>query len=172
MDSEVARWFASEAQPHAPALRSYLLSNYPSLPDVEDLVQDSLFRLLRAYEKGPIGSPRGLLFAIGRNLALDAVRRQQVVIFEPLPDSTDSLVYKDATNVVEAVTKQQEFALLTQAIQSLPDRCRQVMTLRTAFGLSQREIAERLRISENTVEKQLSNGLRRCAEFFARHGLP
>jgi RNA polymerase sigma-70 factor (ECF subfamily) len=70
------------------------------------------------------------------------------------------------------VSRQQELDLLREAIQSLPDRCRQVFTLRTAYGLSQREVAARLGISENTVEKQMAKGLERCTEFFARHGLP
>jgi RNA polymerase sigma-70 factor (ECF subfamily) len=46
------------------------------------------------------------------------------------------------------------------------------MTLRVAYGLSQREIAAQLGITENTVEKQMGNGIRRCTEFFARLGLP
>jgi RNA polymerase sigma-70 factor (ECF subfamily) len=59
-----------------------------------------------------------------------------------------------------------------RAIQSLPKRCRQVFTLRIAYGLSQKQIAEKLGITENTVEKQMGKGIRRCTEFFADHGLP
>ncbi len=128
-------------------------------------------RVLRVHEREPVASPRGLLFATARNLALDQVRRQQVIAFEPITEISDSFVLKDEANVAETVSQRQEFDLLTQAIQSLPDRCRQVFTLRTAYGLSQREIAERLGISENTVEKQMGKGLRRCTEFFARRGV-
>jgi RNA polymerase sigma-70 factor (ECF subfamily) len=118
-----------------------------------------------------VASPRGLLFATARNLAVDALRRRQVVAFEPMAEEAGSSVYMDATDVVEAVSQSQERELLTEAIQSLPDRCRQVLTLRAVYGLSQREIAERLGISENTVEKQLCKGLRRCGDFFAARGL-
>jgi len=61
---------------------------------------------------------------------------------------------------------------LRRAISTLPERCRQVVTLRMAYGLSQREIAQRLGITENTVERQMGKGFRRCTEFFAQHGLP
>jgi RNA polymerase sigma factor (sigma-70 family) len=163
------RWFAEEVQPHGPALRAFLLARFPSLPDVDDLVQDSVVRVLRAREVGAVRSPRAFLFATARNLALDQVRRQQAVGFECLRNSDTTA---DPANVAEQVSRQQELDLLREAIQSLPDRCRQVFTLRTAYGLSQREVAARLGISENTVEKQMAKGLERCTEFFARHGLP
>ena len=43
-------WFVAQVQPHAPALRSYLLARYPTLPDVDNLVQECLVRVLRAHE--------------------------------------------------------------------------------------------------------------------------
>jgi RNA polymerase sigma-70 factor (ECF subfamily) len=89
-----------------------------------------------------------------------------------MTENPDSSVYRDNTDVVETVSKRQEFTLLTQAIQTLPERCRQVFTLRTAYGLSQKEIAAKLGISENTVEKQMGKGIRVCTEFFAARGLP
>jgi RNA polymerase sigma-70 factor (ECF subfamily) len=60
--------------------------------------------------------------------------------------------------------------MLIAAIQSLPERCRQVFTLRKIYGLSQKEIAQKLSISENTVEVQGAIGIRKCAEYFQRHG--
>lgn len=168
--SDAARWYVSEVQPHRGALRSWLLARYPTLPDVDDLVQESLARVLRARENGPVHSARALLFTTARNLALDAVRRQKVVAFEPLTESDSSSVYKDDDDVVATVIKQQELDLLTRAIQTLPERCRQIFTLRTAYGLTQAEIAERLGVSLSTVEKQMAQGIRQCAAFFAKGG--
>ncbi len=168
LNPEIARWFATEVQPHRPALRAWLLARYPTLPDVDDLVQESMTRMLRAREAGPVGSARALLFTTARNLALDDVRRQRVVQFEPITDDTPSSVLADGTDVVETVSKQQELELLTKAIQSLPERCRQIFTLRTAYGLTQKEIAGRLGVSLSTVEKQMAQGIKLCAEYFAR----
>ena len=55
-------------------------------------------------------------------------------------------------------------ALLASAVEKLPTRCRQVFTLRKAYGFSQKEIAERMQISENTVEQHLTKAARRCAQ--------
>ena len=57
-------------------------------------------------------------------------------------------------------------------IQTLPDRCRQILTLRKIYGLPQKEIARQLGIAEHTVEAQVGAGVRRCAEYLSRFGLP
>jgi RNA polymerase sigma-70 factor (ECF subfamily) len=169
-DTEAARWFVTEVQPHRPALRAWLLARFPTLPDVDDLVQESLARMMQAREASPIRSARALLFTTARNLALDTVRRQRVVSFEPITEMADSSVLADETDVIATVSKQQELELLTRAIQALPERCRQIFTLRTAYGLTQKQIAARLAVSESTVEKQMAHGIRLCAEFFATGG--
>ncbi len=169
---EQARWFAAELQPHGPALRAFLLGQFPRLPDVDDIVQESFVRVLNARETARVDSPKAFLYVVARNLALDATRRQSVVSFEPMTENAESFVSTSDPDVTAAVIQNEEFELLRQAIQSLPERCRQVFTLRMAYGLSQRDIAARLGISENTVERQMGKGYRRCTEYFAKHGLP
>ena len=171
-ESVDTRWFAEELQPHASELRSYLTARYPTLSDVDNLVQESLVRVLRARQSGDIRSSKSLLFAIARNVAIDTLRRQRVVSFEPISEFGESSGFIDPVDVPETVSKRQEVALLGQAIETLPAGCRRVFTLRAAYGLSQRQIAERLKISENTVEKQMAKGIRRCTDYFARLGLP
>jgi RNA polymerase sigma-70 factor (ECF subfamily) len=47
----------------------------------------------------------------------------------------------------------------------LPPRCREVVRLRKIEGLSTRETAERLGVGINTVEKQLTLGIRAMTDF-------
>ena len=171
-ESDFSDWLTTEVLPHVPALRAYLAGRFPALPDIDDLVQESQIRVLRAHEQGPVRLPKALLFTTARNLALDVMRRQQVVAFEPLAENPDSSVYSSDANAAETFNRKEEFDHLTRAIQTLPEGCRRVLTLRAAFGLTQKQIAARLSISENTVEKHMANGLRRCSEYFARIGLP
>jgi len=169
-------WFRCEVQPHEPGLRRYLNAHFRSLSDVlDDLVQETYLRILHAYERGPISSPRGLLFTIARNVARDLLRRRGV----PTPhfavaesDALRVLPDDDAFAPSESASRAQEYGLLAAAIAELPPRCREVLVLRKFEHLSQREIAQRLRISEHTVEAQLTKALHRCTEFFAKHGLP
>jgi len=144
---------------------------FPSLSDVDDLVQECYARLIRAKRFGPIAYARAFLFATARNAALDVFRRRRVVSIEPMPDLSELDIVADVPDAAEAACKQQELDLLAEAVRRLPERCRQVMTLRLLYSLSQKEIAERLSISEHTVKAQLAKGVRRCAEFFEEHGL-
>jgi len=144
---------------------------FPSLLDVDDLVQESYARLIKAKRIGPIAYARAFLFATARNAALDLFRRRRIVSIEPMPDLSELNVVEDAPDAAEAACKQQELDLLAEAVRRLPERCRQVMTLRLLYSLSQKEIAERLSISEHTVKAQLAKGVRRCADFFEEHGL-
>lgn len=165
-------WFDAEVLPHEPALRAWLHARFPSLRDVDDLVQETYVRILRVRDRAAIDSPRAFLFTTARNLALDHTRRSQTVVMESIAEPEQLFVKDGKPSAAEAASHDQELELLTRAIQTLPERCRQVLTLRKIYGLSQREIATQLGISEHTVEAQVGNGVRRCAEFFARHGLP
>jgi RNA polymerase sigma-70 factor (ECF subfamily) len=166
------RWFVEEILPHEPALRAWLSAKFGPRCEVDDLIQETFARILRTPNRDEIGSTKAFLFATARNLAIDQLRHRDVLAFEPLTEIEDSHVMEDEPGVGEAVSRRQELELLTAAIQSLPERCRQVLTLRKIYGLPQREIAARLGISEHTVEAQVGIGVRRCAEYLARYGLP
>ena len=170
-ESEQARWFAEEVQPHESSLRAYLRGLFPTLPDIDDLVQESYARLIRAHEGSRISYVKAFLFTTARNAALDLFRRSRVVSFELMGDMSTLSVLEDRPNAAEATIKQEELELLATAVRGLPDRCRQVLTLRLLYGLSHKEIAVDLGISEHTVKAQLAKGMRRCSDFFASRGM-
>lgn len=171
-DPDSARWFAEQVQPHGAELRVWLRGRFPALTDPDNLAQESMTRVWHAHGTEAVQSPRALLFATARNLAVDELRRRQIVTFEPVAEIADLPVYEDTPTAADAAARNQELEILTKAIQSLPDRCRQVLTLRKIYGLSQKDIAARLGIAEHTVEAQVATGMRKCAVFLARFGLP
>lgn len=168
--SEQSRWFAEEVQPHESALRSYLRATFPSLPDIDDLVQEAYARLIRAKQAGRVDYARAFLFTTARNAALDIFRRRQVVEIETVGDLSDLTIHVEGPDAAEQVSKQQELDLLAEAVRGLPERCRQVLTLRLLYGLPQKDIAAQLKISEHTVKAQLAKGMRRCAAYFEQRG--
>ncbi|HYC70736.1 MAG TPA: sigma-70 family RNA polymerase sigma factor [Opitutaceae bacterium] len=165
------RWFLEHVHVHRDVLRGWLESRFPRLPDLENIVQEAMTRVWHARQQREVPSPRALLFTTAHNLAVDQVRRQQIATIEPIAETDDLFVYEEGATPAEATAHIEELEILTHAIQSLPDRCRQVLTLRKIYGLSQKEIAAQLGISEHTVEVQVANGMRRCAQYFNRLGL-
>src|SRR5205807_1724586 len=99
------------------------------LRDIDDLVQESYSRVLRARAAAPIGAVKAFLFTTARNLAFDHFRRKRIAGIDSLAEIEELSVWEDGPGVSETVSRQQELELLTQAIQSLPARCRQVLTL-------------------------------------------
>ena len=166
------RWFADEVQVHQEALRAWLRSRFPAVEDPDDIVQEAITRVWRVHCRDKVQSPKSLLFTTAHNLALDQLRRRQIASFETITEIHDLSVHEDRPTPAESTAHNQELEILTQAIQSLPERCRQVLTLRKIYGLRQKQIAAQLGIAEHTVEAQVANGMRRCALFLARYGLP
>ena len=158
-------WFEEHVQPHAAMLRAWLAGSFGPRLSIDDILQEAFLRVLRAREAGELHAPKAFLFATARNLALDQLRRHHVSRTGPLVEADLSNVLDDHDSIPETVARQQELALLTEAIQSLPDRCRQVMTLRIVYGLTQRVIGEKLGISDRTVAAQLAIGTRKCTDF-------
>lgn len=166
-------WLTKEILVHERALRCYLSRFFKNAADVEDVVQETYARLLSLTDSAStaVRNWHAFLFTSARNVALDRVRRARVVSLDTLAEMDSAAVLDQAPTVDEALNARQELALLLATIASLPDRCREVLTLRKLYGLSQREIADRLTISESTVEKHVAYGVRLCAEhMFAARG--
>ncbi len=165
-NADYGRWFAEEVRPHEPGLRSWLRRRFPALQDVDDVIQDAYVRLIRAKSAGRVGCAKSYLYSIARNAVLDRYRHERVVLMERMTENGELSVLDDERHGADAVCHDEELALLAEAIQSLPERCREILVLRKVHRLSQREIAQRLGIAENTVAAQASIGVRRCIAFF------
>ncbi len=169
--AEQARWFREQVHPHEADLRSYLHKKFPTLTDVDDLVQEAYARMFRSRNSGTVFEPRPFLFTVARNLAYDLFRRNRSVSLEELEEQAGCPVVEDRADAAEITSHAQEIDLLAEAIQALPGRCREVIIMRRLHGLSYREIAQRMRISENTVNAQLAIGIVRCRQYLEARGV-
>jgi RNA polymerase sigma-70 factor (ECF subfamily) len=166
-----SRWFTDEVQPHESALRAYLRGRFPGLPDVDDLIQETYARLLRAKVAGKLQEVRPYLFATARNAAIDLARHKQVAATDSLGNIEQLSVVEDRPDAAEATAQGQEIEILHEAIAALPPRCREILTLRRFHGLSHQAIAQQLHISANTVDAQLCLAVFRCRQFLLLRGV-
>lgn len=160
-------WFAQHILVHEARLRGYLRRFLRAPSDVADGIQETYARLLSLpdHELHAIRSPHAFLFTAARNLAFEWSRRERLNFREFLPETGVTCVLDEAPSACEQLGVRQELELLGKAIASLPERCREVLILRKLYGVPQKEIAARLGITENTVEKHAANGVRFCAAY-------
>jgi RNA polymerase sigma factor (sigma-70 family) len=168
---EQARWFAAEVQPHGSSVKAYLRGAFPSIKDVDDLVQESYLRMWKAHHVHPIACARAFLFRVARNLAVNLLHHQNASPITAVQDLSDLPVVDHRPDALSAACSREELLLLARAIESLPPRCREIVILRRIKKLSQREIAARLGISEATVEVQVVRGVRRCGDYLRKQGV-
>lgn len=167
---EQTRWFDQSLQPYEAGIRRWLVSRFGGLCDVDDVIQESYLRIYAARQKGALTSPKAFFFAVARNVAVDQMRQRKLATTEPLGDR-DALDYLDEANGVDEVAaRNSELELLTDAIQTLPDRCRRVFTLAKVYGLSYQQIGDEMGISVHTVSAQISVGISKVSAYFKRHG--
>lgn len=133
----------------------------------QDLVQESYIILARSASVAVINQPRGFLYRTANNLALDHLRHNKIVArHAELASAVDKP--KQASTEAE-ITQKQWRALLAAAVDELPPRCRDAFILHKIHGLSYREVAQRLSISESAVEKHITKGLLHCRNRLGEH---
>lgn len=165
---EQAAWYAEHIQPHESMLRAWLQGRFALGSALDDIVQEAFLRAIKARDKGVLHSPKAFLFKASRNLAIDFLRKKSNSQTESLANLESSNVIYLSESIPEMVSRNQEYTILHQAIASLPEKCREIFTMRRVYGMSQMEISEALGISRNTVSAQLTIGLRKCSQYFER----
>lgn len=166
MNEVLDAWFAREVLAHEGALMRFLHRNWRDHDEVVDLRQEIYVRVYQAAANRRPDSPKSFLFATARHLLADKVRRQRIVSITAVGDLEQLNVLTDELEPGRWLGGRDALERLGRAIDSLPDRCREVVWLRRVEDLPQKEIARRLGISEKTVEKHIAKGCRMMANHF------
>lgn len=161
--SNVHAWFVREVLPLEAALMQFLRRSLRNESEAEDLCHDVYVRIYQAALKEIPEPTKPLLFTIARNLLLNRARHETIVSIEAVADLEALNIAKDEPGADRWVAAREELRLLEDALAHLPRRCRQAVTLRKIEGLSQREIALRMGISEKTVERHITDGVNALA---------
>lgn len=168
--SEQAHWYAENIEPHEPLIRHWLTSRYGPQCDVDDVLQDALLRIFKAREKAELKYPKAFFFAVARNIAVDSLRKSKVAVTSSIMDEEALEILDEGESVDEIAARNHELEILTQAIQTLPERCRRVFTLSKVYGMTYNDIARDMGISFNTVSAQIAIGLSKCTRYMRLYG--
>jgi len=142
-------------------LRRVMFRRCGCMDTAGDIVQETYQRMLAGDLWRQAENPRALLHRIAANLATDYERRRQVrEQYAQHEDAAAEEAGADCAADPEQINAARErLHRLISAVDRLPPKCRTVFVMRKYDGLSHAEIAERLAISRNMVEKHLRNAL-------------
>lgn len=154
-------WVAGQVMPHEPRVRSWLRQRLQSSEDIDDLIQEAYAKLAALPAFDHIARPDTFFFQIVRNLLVDQIRRSRVVRIEAATELDVPSVYTEEPTPERIAGARRELARVAELIEGLPDRCRRVFTLLKVEGLSQKEVAARLGVSESVVENEGVKGIRK-----------
>lgn len=161
------QWVAREVLVHEPALRSWL-RKVADANDVEDIVQESYYRISSLRDVSHIRNGRAYLFTTAKMVVLGHLRRSRIVSIEAVAEIESLQVASSAPSPEETAIYRNQLKFIQGLIEGLPERCRQVFRMRKFERLSQREVATKLGIPEHTVENDVAKGLRLIQQAIAQ----
>lgn len=164
----MSAWFVAEVLPLEPQLMRFLRRNWRDATELEDLRQEIYAKVFDSAADRIPESAQAYVFSVARNLIIDRTRRNKVVSIETYAEVEAAAPMIDELSPERYLTSWTELKVFRTALQLLPPRCQQVVRLRKIQGLSQREVAQAMGITEDTVERQVSKGIRALAEAVGR----
>jgi RNA polymerase sigma factor (sigma-70 family) len=150
-------------------LASFFRKRTHNAPEVQDLVQQVFLRLAQSRETGEIHNPDAYIFQTAANTLRDhyrhvAVRNRYL---------NDKRATTDANSEVSServVLARESLACVADALKLLPERTRDILTLRCFEGLKITEIAHLQNVSVRCVEKHIAKALAALSLSLEREG--
>jgi RNA polymerase sigma-70 factor (ECF subfamily) len=125
-----------------------------------DLRQETWLRL-QGRPAGEIGNVRAFLYRIARNLLIDHHRQQRI---RPQLAPLDETLESELPDPERATEESRRLASLQTLMHELPEHLRQALLWNRLDGLTQREIGERLGVSESMAGRYILKALEYCQE--------
>lgn len=144
--------------PYEGTIRAWLARARVSEEDVDDIVQEGYCRLAALDNVDHIARPGAYFFSIVRNLLLQRIKRSRIVSIDMIAE-IETFAIDDRPSPEREAAGRLDYARLRAIMAGLPDRCRRIVEMRKIEGISQKEIARRIGVSESVVENDVHHGI-------------
>lgn len=159
-DEDLHEWFVREVLPLERALTGYIRRNWKVPDDVLELRQDIYEKSLMGARRALPSSTRAYVYTVARHHLINTAKKAQVVQIETIADLDALHRDVDMFEADRALTARDELRRAREGIDKLPPKCRRVVLLRKVEGLTDRETAECLGVSVETVRRQIKLGMK------------
>jgi len=161
---------ARHVLPHEPLIRSRLRSVYLADLDVDDVIQEMYARILSAPNMEAIRYPRQYAIQTAKAIIIDHLRRTRVISIVSSGSLEQLDIALPETSTEERLEFQDEIQEVANVLAQLPKVFQETLILRRVEGLSQKEAARRLGVSEKKVEYYMARGAWLLVNAFGRGG--
>ena len=162
-------WISQALSSARPRVVAALLRYFRDLDTAEEAFQDACLRALKAWPKnGPPRDPVAWLIFVGRNAAIDAVRRS--ARNQPLPDEQILSDLDDAEEEIAARLDASDYRddilrlLFVCCHPDLPATQQVALALRIVSGLSVKQIARAFLVGESAMEQRITRAKAKVAQ--------
>lgn len=173
MEDEKSRFLKQLAERYGPALERYLTRKLDNPADAAEVAQETFIRLYRLEHPDQLDNARAFLFQVASNLAVDQLRRRTLhfrfLKNEGAGMSEDLEGSGETVSPEQIVSSREKLERIYQAVDRLPEKCRQAFLLHRASGLSYSDIALELGVSVSSVEKYILQALKECRQELAKY---
>lgn len=171
MDTDVVDWLTINFLPHEAELRRMLRRVCTSAAEIDDVIQESCYRILSMASLDHVRDPKPFVFRVAKNIVLDRIKRDAVVQIETMANLDELDIEDMAPSPERVVFARTELRWVIGLVANLPDRCKSVFRARRIHGMSQQETAETLGLTDGVVEHEMMKGMRLMSEMIARYGV-
>jgi RNA polymerase sigma factor (sigma-70 family) len=142
-----------------------VISGIVHTDDIEDIVQETFVKSYEAELKQKITYERTYMLKTARNLALNHIAKASERKNEPLDDMQKLPSGLTSSSLESQVESRERFLLFCRATDTLSVEVKRVFLLKKVHGMSQKDIAVYIGLSESTVEKHVAKGLFQCSMY-------
>jgi RNA polymerase sigma-70 factor (family 1) len=127
--------------------------------EAQDIVQDLFVTLWAKRNALDLKtSLSGYLYITARHKVLNAIRKRKNS--DKIIDALGGYIQTQDASVLEQITEKELATAIEKEIQNLPEKMKQVFEYSRKDYLSNREIADKMGISDKTVKKQIGNAIK------------
>jgi RNA polymerase sigma-70 factor (ECF subfamily) len=122
-----------------------------------EISQETFLKVWEYFDRGTdVKNPTALAYRVANNLIIDEYRRKKVASLDLMQESGFDVDDGNAEKFLDLL----EIDKVRVAIAKIPEKYRQVITLRFVEGLSPKEIGEIVSRTENSVSVQLNRAIK------------
>jgi len=163
----ISEWIGAEILPHERSVRNWLSRRWRNVVDPNDVIQEAYCRIASLKSVDHIRNPPGYFLRTVHLVATDIMRRSGIINFTSMTENEWLNVIDKEPLADRMMAADQELRRVDALLSELSDTCRRAIELRRIEGVSQREAAQRLGVSEDVIRNHLVRGVQKVLKAMA-----